>query len=104
MDVNTQSVTIFQDVIPAGSLCSGDPNDYTFDSGDRELDGELNQLHLEGKEVEIKTTDSEYVIFIPPEPIVRFDNSNTNESSIVITDGDMDIGVTITQDGQIRMD
>jgi len=104
VDVDDESVVIFQDLIPAGSLCSDDPEEYTYDSGDRILTGELNQLHLSGKEVEVKTADSEYVIFIPPEPIVRFDNSNTNESSVVITDGDADIGVTITQDGQIRMD
>ncbi len=102
IDVNGERVFIFQDIIDGG-LCPSDPESYVFDSGDRVLDGELNQLQLAGRAVGIERTDSDYVIFIPPEPVVKFD-SDLEESSVVISDGDLEFSVTVTKDGQIKMD
>ncbi|KKU19686.1 MAG: hypothetical protein UX31_C0019G0013 [Candidatus Nomurabacteria bacterium GW2011_GWA1_46_11] len=104
IDTDTKKIFIFQDIIDEGP-CSKDLDDYELDAGDKILGGELNQLNLADKGVNI-TTDSEYVIFIPPEPVVKFSGS-TEESSVFISDADNEnfkLGVTVTKDGQIRMD
>lgn len=104
IDKDSQRMFIFQDITDSGS-CSTDPGTYEYNENkDRELEGELNQLDLADKTVQIDKYDSHYVIFIPPEPIVEFDGTNENESSVTITDGDMDLTVTVTKDGQIRME
>ena len=101
IDVDAKRVFIFQDIIDGG-LCSRDIDDYEFDGGDRILEGELNQLQLADNGIDI-ATDSEYIIFIPPEPLVKFSGSG-RESSVVISDENLSLGITVTENGQIRMD
>ena len=104
IDIDSQEMFIFQDIRDSGS-CPRDPRQYDYSAtDDRELEGELNKVSLADKSIKIESADSQYVIFIPPEPRVEFDGDNPNTSSVVITDGDMNLTVTVTKDGQIRME
>jgi len=105
-DQENQKVFIFQDIDTLeNGRCDTDPDAYTYDAGiDRPLVGELNEALLGSRGVYISESDSDYVIFIPPAPDVAFDDTDLTELSLNLTDGDVNLRVIVTEDGQIRIE
>ncbi len=103
VDEETQSIFIFQD-IAEGVGCSRDIDDYEYDSGDVRLEGELNELFVGEQTIVIDgdNTDLDWVLFIPPEPRVKF-NGSQQEYGVALTDGTVNVSVRVTKDGQIKL-
>ena len=112
-----QKVYIFKSV--NDEPCSGPDSlsdnsfldDYDLDTGlynTVDLSGELNQLQLSDKGVTLSGNGSDdYVIFIPPEPRVRFKNdTSADDDSLTVTvsiddSNDPGLNVTVKENGQI---
>ncbi|MCR4261079.1 MAG: prepilin-type N-terminal cleavage/methylation domain-containing protein [Candidatus Colwellbacteria bacterium] len=120
------TISIFKSVSDDDTPCPG-PRDlsdtdyieeYSEDRGQIfvPLSGELNQVQLSDKGgVELcrgggdcDSGAEDYFIFIPPEPIVKFEDDNTEERLTVDirfkdeTEGEAPFSVTVTKDGQIQ--
>lgn len=100
--VEDSRVFIFQDV---DTTCSRNPSTYTYGGDDVDLSGDLNELDLTDSLVNIVEDDVlpeiRYIIFVPPEPLVKINEASITEGSIMLSDGDTVVGVSVTEDGQV---
>ena len=106
-----QRVSIFQSI--NDEPCSGPDNlgDDTFLEDYplyemRYLSGELNQLQLSNKGIVLTGSGSDYVIFVPPEPRVKFSGNNNNLTVKIAADDNenFELSVTVNENGQIELD
>ncbi len=119
------TISIFKSISGNDTPCPG-PKDlsdtdyiekYSEDQGQVfvPLSGELNQVRLSDKSgIELckdeECDGDDYFIFIPPEPIVKFEDDNEEEGLTVDirfedeTEGEAPFSVTVTKDGQIQIE
>ncbi len=102
VDASGQEMFIFQDLSSTGK-CPGD-SDGSYNEGER-LTGELNEIKLQDALVAFTgETDLKEVIFIPPDPQTKINNSSISEASIrvKIKEGSGQFVITVNNAGQIK--
>ena len=107
IDTDGQEAFVFQKIGDKAFGCSDDIDDYEgFSPGDVRLSGELSNVNLESLIVHIADEDEgttlEYVIFLPPDPLVRINDSRDKSASVIVTDGRTQLTVTVDDQGQIK--
>lgn len=112
VDFDEQRISIFQSI---SDECAGPENlsdtNYIDEYLDYEkvyLEGELNRLHLsEQRGVELVGEGQYTVIFIPPEPRVKFSDNVTDDilkvEAKTTVDDTFILGVTVDKNGQIQV-
>ncbi|MDP3991570.1 MAG: prepilin-type N-terminal cleavage/methylation domain-containing protein [Candidatus Colwellbacteria bacterium] len=102
VDRSNQEIFIFQD-LSSSAECPGNSNNV-YDKGE-ELSGELNRVNLKDTVITFtENTTLTEVVFIPPDPKTKINNSGTTEArvEVKIREGKGQFTITVNNAGQIR--
>ncbi len=107
VDTSGQEMFIFQDLSSTPGCLPDNPlgnNDGTYSGIGERLVGELNEVKLTNTILAFGETDLSEVIFIPPDPRTKINNSNISEASIrvKIKEGSSQFVITVNNAGQIK--
>lgn len=107
VDVSSQEMFIFQDLSSTPGCLPDNPrgnNDGKYSDISERLAGELNEVKLTNATLAFGETDLSEVIFIPPDPKTKINNSNISEASIKvkIKEGNGQFVITVNNAGQIK--
>lgn len=103
VDTSRQEMFIFQDLSGTGN-CPGDSDGSYNENKNERLTGELNEVKLENTLAAFEETDLSEVIFIPPDPKTKINNSNATEAKVgvKIREGKGQFTITVNNAGQIK--
>ena len=108
VDTFKREMFIFQDLSSTGN-CPGDSDGSYTESysknQDERLYGELNEVKLENTALTFGETDLEEVIFIPPDPQTKINNSDATKEakvSVKLKEGNGQFVITVNKYGQIK--
>ena len=105
--IESDQMFIFQDLSSTPGCLPDNPlgdNDGRYSGINERLVGELNEIKLTDTALAFGETDLSEVVFIPPDPRTKINNSNISEASIKvkIKEGSGQFEITVNNAGQIK--